>query len=669
MPVKFQNIKKRALLLSTFLVIIWGLIAGKLFIIQVLKADQYKSLCKRQADYRKTIAPIRGAIFDRNQKALTVDIVQYTVAVHPYLIKEKEEFAEELSVLLRPNRTKYLKILNSDRTYAVLERNISHNEIQAFLDKYQYHNAFAIERKIQRKYPFGEIAGQLIGFTDIDNHGIIGLEKELDPYLCGTPGWQIAQKDGWGRLTNRPDLPYQKTVDGNDIVLTIDNEYQTILYEELLNAFTKHNADKAMGIIINPMNGKILSMASIPGFDPNHPSDYSIASQINHVVTDIYEPGSTFKIVTATAAFDKNRIQPGDSINCENGKMSIGKNIIHDHKKYSTLSFAEVIEKSSNIGTIKVAQKIGKDEVFSYARRFGFGAKTDIQFPGEQEGILHPLRNWSDLTLAQVAIGHGVCVTALQLAYAYAAIANGGYLLKPQLVQSISTKDGINLYKSKPQYIRKVASTETMQMMRKLLRVTVQSGTGIRADINGMAIAGKTGTAQKVTETGYSQTDYIATFVGFFPADNPKLLCVIIVDNPKGAEHTGGNVSAPVLRNVFSRIVNLSDDLFLPEEQLDAPNIKFVEHNPQKQKTQIQTALAVQNKARVQLSSYQYSRRMPDLQGKSLRQAIAILQTMGIDPEIKGAGIVISQYPPKNTVMTADQRCRIELRPKGAHFE
>ncbi|MFH2025612.1 MAG: penicillin-binding protein [bacterium] len=669
MSTQFQQIKKRTLLMSAAFILFWGLVVGRLFSIQVINSDQYQATCKHQADYRKTITPIRGAIFDRNQKALTVDIVQYNIAIHPYLLDDKVNLAKELSILLRPNYSKYLKALKSDRTYIVLERNLPHNEIQAFLDKYQYHNGFAVERRIQRNYPFGELTGQLIGFTDTDNHGIVGMEKELEPYLCGSPGWQITLKDGWGRLNNRPDLPYQESTDGNDITLTIDYEYQTILYEELMNAFTNHDADKAMGIIINPQNGEILGMATIPGFDPNNPMNYPVSSQINRVVTDIFEPGSTFKIITATAAFDRNRIQPGDIIDCENGHISVGKHIIHDHKKYNQLSFAEVIKKSSNVGTIKVAQKIGRDEVFNYARRYGFGMKTDIQFPGEQEGIIHPLKEWGELALAQAAIGHGICVTALQLAYAYAAIANGGYLIKPQLVKSIQTKDGITLYENKSQYIRRVASSETMQTMRELLRLTVQSGTGLKAEINGMAIAGKTGTAQKVTETGYSQTDYVATFVGFFPANNPKLLCVIVVDNPKGIEHTGGNVSAPILRDVFARIVNLSDDLFFPEDRFQAPDINIAEYNSEKQKPSYRTVTTAPNNSRVQLSSYQYSKQMPDLKGKTLRQAIAILQTLGVDPDINGNGVVVSQYPPKNTIISTNTDCRIVLQPREIQFD
>lgn len=665
---QLKYIKKRTWLLSLILILFWGVLIGQLFIIQIVKGSNYQKICQKQADYRKIIPPVRGTIFDRNQKALTVDIVKYNIGVHPYLIKNKAKVAKELSTLLKPKYKSYLKTLSSDKTFVWLEKNVSHNEIQAFLDKYQYHTGFAVERKIQRNYPFAEIIGQLVGLTDIDNRGIVGLELELDPHICGSPGWQITMKDGWGRLNRRPNQPYKEAINGNDVTLTIDHEYQIILYEELSEAYKRHDADNALGIIIDPKSGEILAIASIPAFDPNNPKNYPVSAQKNRVVTDIFEPGSTFKIVTATAALEEKNIQPEDSISCEGGFIKIGKSVIHDHKKYNVLSFADVIKKSSNVGTIKVAQKIGKDKVFNYARRYGFGARTDIQFPGEAPGIVHPLKKWNDLMLAQVAIGHGVCCTALQLAYAYAAIANGGYLLKPQLIRDISTKEGVSIYQGKPKFIRRVASEDTMAQMRELLRLTVQSGTGLRADINGMAIAGKTGTAQKVTDKGYSQTDYVATFVGFFPADDPKLLCAIVVDNPKGINHTGGAVSAPVVSKVFNRIVNLSDDLFFHEDQIQQPMIKYAD-NSEIKSYEIRNTTALSRKSRVNLSTYQYSQRMPNLRGKSLRQAVAILQAMGVDVKFNGTGVVVSQYPEKNELISASTQCIINLEPRRINLE
>ncbi|HQK11986.1 MAG TPA: penicillin-binding protein, partial [Candidatus Marinimicrobia bacterium] len=458
------------------------------------------------------------------------------------------------------------------------------------------------------------------------------------------------------------------SIDGNDIVLTIDREYQTILYEELLQAYTETKAEKAMGIVINPNDGNILAMVTLPPFNSNKPSDYPISAQRNAVVSDIFEPGSIFKIVTATAALDNKVLQPKHQIDCNPGYIQVGNRIIRDHDKYSILTFAEVIKNSSNVGTIKVAQLTGKDQIFNYARKFGFGAKTDIQFPGEESGILHPFKKWTDLVLAQVAIGQGVCVTALQTGMAYAAIANGGLLLKPQIVKTIKTKDGIEIFNAQPVYIRRVASSETMNTLRELLRLTVISGTGSRADINGLAIAGKTGTAQKVVNGAYSQTEYVASFVGFFPADNPKLLCVVVIDNPKGIRHTGGGVAAPVVREVFKRIVNQSDDLFFDEPApLPTPQANYA----------YETKPVVANVPQTSDEAYHpnlttaiYTNQMPDLCGKTLRQAVGILYELGIDDiEIDGAGVVVSQKPAPHSPINPHVKCILKLQPTRTPLE
>ncbi len=662
-----KSIRNKVFVLTGFLSLIWIFIILRLFSIQVISGQKYQAKCKRQADYKKVIAPLRGTIFDRNKKPLTIDLVQISFSARPNLVKNKLSLAKALSSSLDNSTKKYLKVLQSDKTFVWLERNIPKDKTQTLLDK--NYPGLTIDRTIHRQYQFGEIGGQLIGFTDVDNRGISGLELEFDPYLSGKPGWKIIQKDGWGRLNNRPDLPFKETIDGNDVTLTIDHEYQTILHEELNLAFHKHNADKAMGIIIDPKTGEILAMASAPSFNPNKPFNYPVSSQNNSVTSDIFEPGSTFKIVTATAALEEKKIHPEDSIHCEKGFVKIGKTVIYDHKRYKTLSFSEVIKNSSNVGTIKVAQKIGKDYVFKYVRKYGFGVKTYIQFPGEANGIVHPLKEWNDLMLAQVAIGHGLCCTALQLAYAYSAIANGGFLLKPQIVKSIQTKEGIVLYKGKTKFIRRVASAETMTTMRDLLRLTVESGTGTKAEILGMSIAGKTGTAQKVTKSGYSQTDYIATFVGFFPVNNPKLLCVIVIDNPKGIRHTGGEVSAPVLKKIFTRIVNQSDEIFLKDDNIPKPITKFA-YNSEIDKTRIKSPgkrKVVESKSL--LSSVQYTSRMPNLYGKTTSEAIGILQRMGMSIDIEGSGVVVSQTPGRGSLITSNTQCYIKLKPPGSPID
>lgn len=660
-----NTIRQRMKFFKVLLVGMWVVIVARLFFIQVINSDKYQAKCKKQSDTKLVVKPTRGTIFDRNGKALTIDMVQYQISAHPYLVESKDMtgIAKELASATGEPSQKFLDLLESKKTFVWLEKNAPQAQFQKLVDKYEKTPGLVIERISQRQYPFGEIFGQIVGFTNVDNRGICGLELQMEPVIGGTAGWKIVQRDGWGRLNERIDLPGKICVDGNDITLTIDSEYQTILHEELMKSYTTSKADKAMGIIINPKNGEIYAMASLPPFNPNKPSENPVSAQKNQVITDIFEPGSTFKVVTATAAMELNAIKPTDKINCEGGVIKVANRFIHDHNPYTILTFAEVIKNSSNIGTIKVAQRIGKENVFNYCRKFGFGLKTNIQFPGEINGILHPLKNWTDLMMAQIAMGQGIGVTVLQLAYAYAAIANGGYLLEPQLVKTITTKDGVIVSESKTNYIRQVASPETMAQMRELLRLAVQHGTGVRANVGGMAIAGKTGTSQKVTPYGYSQSEYVSTFAGFFPVNDPKLLCVVVVDNPKGM-HTGGLISAPVVSEIFKRVVNYSDDLFFNEEK-----------NSQPVRTQIAQADRPIEQHRPQMSTVSYSTmpsigsssaalEMPDLTGRTARQALYILQAMELSVEMEGSGIVVSQTPAKGTPVTRNMKCSLILAPR-----
>ncbi|PIS28215.1 MAG: hypothetical protein COT43_06850 [Candidatus Marinimicrobia bacterium CG08_land_8_20_14_0_20_45_22] len=661
----YNSIRKRTKFFKVLLVGIWVVIVTRLFFIQVVNSEKYQARCKKQSDTKTIVKPTRGTIFDRNGKALTIDMIQYQISAHPYLIENKIriDLAKELASVTGEPSQKYLDLFESKKTFVWLEKNAPQSQFQKLVDKYEKTPGLVVERISQRQYPFGEIFGQIVGFTNIDNRGICGLELQMEPVIGGTPGWKIVQRDGWGRLNARIDLPEKVCVNGNDVTLTIDSEYQTILHEELMKSYNATNAEKAMGIIINPKNGEIYAMASLPPFNPNKPSENPVSAQKNQVITDIFEPGSTFKVVTATAAMELNAIEPTDKINCEGGVIKVANRFIHDHNPYTILTFAEVIKNSSNIGTIKVAQKIGKETVFNYCRKFGFGLKTNIQFPGEINGILHPLKNWTELMMAQIAMGQGIGVTVMQLAFAYASIANGGYLLEPQLIKTISTKDGVLVFESKPKYIRQVASPETMAQMRELLRLAVQHGTGVRANVGGMAIAGKTGTSQKVTPYGYSQSEYVSTFAGFFPVNDPKLLCVVVVDNPKGM-HTGGLVSAPVVSEIFKRVVNYSDDLFFNEEKTNPPvrtQIAQTEKPVEQRQPQMST---VSYSTMPAVGSSSSALEMPDLSGRTARQALYVLQAMGLSVEMEGSGIVISQTPAKGTPVLRNMKCSLKLAPR-----
>ncbi len=672
MPTHNRTIVYKTIAIVSLLCLIWSIIVSKLFLIQVIDSKQYQARCKRQTNYKKPIQANRGLIYDRNGNSLTMDIVKYSFAAHPYLISDKDKMAASLHNDFKKPLSFYKNKLNSDNTFEWLAKDIPESEILSGVNKYKKHSGIAVFKNIRRNYPFTKSCGQLIGFTNIDNVGISGLELEYDSILSGEPGWTMIQKDGLGQFHRRPDMPYKEEIQGNNITLNIDTDFQEILYEELKNSFEKHNADKALGIVINPQNGEILAMASAPAFDPNNPGKYPISDQKNRPITDTFEPGSTFKIVTATAALEENMIQPEDSIDCSKGYIRVGGRNIHDHKKYGKLSFTEVIKNSSNVGTIKVAQKIRKGFVFQYARKFGFGVKSDISFPGETSGILHPLNKWTDLTLSQVSIGHGVSCSVLQLAYAYAAIANGGYLLKPQLVKSISTYDNIVISNSGREVIRRIASQKTMNKMRELLRLTVQSGTGRKAKINGMSIAGKTGTAQKIIDGKYSKTDYIATFAGFFPAKNPRLLCVVMVDNPKNKVHTGGSVAAPVVSNIFKRIYNSSNYIIFQDEEdkLTKNEVKSEDWDDEEKLKKLSLSSVGYASSRPKVFSSNDKIIMPDLKNLSLSKAYGILSRLGFKEIItEGEGIVVSQYPAKKIKTDNETKCILKCKARGNLFD
>jgi len=653
-----RTIKTRTGILFIATTFIWLIVLLKLFVIQVIKAEHYQKICSKQSTDKVTLKPRRGNIFDRNGNPLTMNILSYSVYAHPYLIKDKRETARILSRITGKSEKYYFSLINNNKTFVWLEKNLKIDEIKSSTIDNLNIQGIVVEKKYRRYYPYGEIFAQLIGFANFDNEGICGIELEYNPYLKGVPGWKICYKDGKGNLLERPDIPRKNPVDGNNIFLTIDKDFQTILHEELLNVYKNTKADKAMGIVMNPTTGEILAIASVPSFDPNKPGDYPIDNQKISAITDIFEPGSTLKIVTATAAFEERMVEPDDSIYCENGKMRVGDITIHDAEPYGTLSFSQVIEKSSNIGTIKIAQKLGKEKLYEYILRFGFGLKTGIKLPGEENGIVHHLKKWNLITLAQASIGHGICCTAIQLANSYCAIANGGYLLKPIIIKKIESPEGIPIQRSKTELIRQVAKKQNIEKIRRLLRLTVEEGTGIKANIEGINIAGKTGTAQKVINGKYSKNDYVATFVGFFPVEKPKYLCVVVVDNPRGRHHTGGYVSAPVVREVFKRIINITDDTSIYADNKALYEKQSVTENHSLPVTKTSKA----RKNSVAISTYSYITRMPDLKGKTLREALNLTSGLGLNIEIHGYGIVYYQSIRPGLTVTPGEKCVIKLR-------
>ena len=629
----------------------WAMLSARLFQIMVIDSEQYKQQGITQAQKNEKLLAVRGNIYDRNNVPLTQNIIHYSLGAQTFKIKDRAEFAAKIANSTGRDIEYYLKKIDTKKSFVVIEHKLRQNKVKPLLE--QIIPGLVVERKSRRYYPQENIASQTVGFTDVDDKGLTGIEKEFNSYLAGKAGWVVKQVDGKGRSQIKTSFPIKPPIDGSNIQLTIDLEYQSILHEELNRRINETNAKGAIGIIINPQNGSILAMSSMPDFNPNQHGLSPIENQKNRVLTDQFEPGSTYKVVTATAAVATNAVSLYEEFNCKEGKINVAGKIISDHEIFGLLTFPQIIAHSSNVGMIKIAQKLGQEPLYTFSRDFGFGSPTGIQFPGESKGKLRQTKNWSEMSLAEVSIGYEVGVTALQLASAYAAIANGGYLIKPRLIKQILSAKGEVIYSEKPEIIRKIGNPEIMETVKDMLVDVVQYGTGEKAKIKGWSIAGKTGTAYKFIDGAYSNK-YISNFAGFFPAEKPQVVGVIILDEPKYGYHWGGYGAAPVFRRIAQRIINVDDSI--KHHKKEKRPTETVIANNDNEKSLI--ALSTVNSLKKYQDGYAI---VPNVRGMSIRKAKSILKKSNLRAKFEGSGQVVWQSPAPGTKKLPGTICTIGL--------
>ena len=627
------------------------MLSARLFQIMVIDSEKYKQQGITQAQKNEKLLAVRGNIYDRNNVPLTQNIIHYSLGAQTFKIKDRAEFAAKIANSTGRDIEYYLKKIDTKKSFVVIEHKLRQNKVKPLLE--QIIPGLVVERKSRRYYPQENVASQTVGFTDVDDKGLTGIEKEFNSYLAGKAGWVVKQVDGKGRSQIKTSFPIKPPIDGSNIQLTIDLEYQSILHEELNRRINETNAKGAIGIIINPQNGSILAMSSMPDFNPNQHGLSPIENQKNRVLTDQFEPGSTYKVVTATAAVATNAVSLYEEFNCKEGKINVAGKIISDHEIFGLLTFPQIIAHSSNVGMIKIAQKLGQEPLYTFSRDFGFGSPTGIQFPGESKGKLRQTKNWSEMSLAEVSIGYEVGVTALQLASAYAAIANGGYLIKPSLIKQILSAKGEVIYSEKPEIIRKIANPEIMETVKDMLVDVVQYGTGEKAKIKGWSIAGKTGTAYKFIDGAYSNK-YISNFAGFFPAEKPQVVGVIILDEPKYGYHWGGYGAAPVFRRIAQRIINVDDSI--KHHKKEKRPTETVIANNDNEKSLI--ALSTVNSLKKYQDGYAI---VPNVRGMSIRKAKSILKKSNLRAKFEGSGQVVWQSPAPGTKKLPGTICTIGL--------
>lgn len=656
----YLKYKTRITVLAGFILFSWAGLCARLFQVQVLNGSEYKIKVVEQSQKKQIIPANRGNIFDRNNKPLTRNIIHYTLSVNPKKVTDKIAVATAVSERTGEPKKKYIDKIDKNSNFEYLERNLQ-RETLGLLTNHSF-TGLNIKRKYKRYYPHSNIGAQLIGYTNIDDEGISGIEKDFNKYLKGTSGWVHKTKGLSGKIQHKSGMPFNEPIDGNNIQLTIDLEYQSILEQELLKRQVETNAKSATGIIINPQSGEILAMASVPGFDNNNFSESEPELHKVRAITDQFEPGSTFKVVSAVAAIKQNDISLFEEFDCENGKYQYYNISVSDHEKYEMLTLPQIIKHSSNIGIVKMVERIGSKKLYETCRDLGFGSKTGINLKGEVTGKLSPYSDWSTVSLGQIAMGHEVGVTALQIATAYCAIANGGFLVKPRLIRQIIDQNNNQVFSEKTKVLRRIADVQTMKEIRQMLRGVIIDGTGENASISGWKIAGKTGTAQKWKDGKYSNKQFISNFVGFFPYDDPKILTFIMLDEPSQPFHWGSEGAAVAFNRVVKRIINMDNSITPPK------NKKYV--SLKKPNNYLNKEIDIKDEIepeRIELSFLSTQQihgnktEVPEIRGFSMRKAMRVLRSFDLNFKIQGTGKVLWQSPRPGSIVKKETICVVGL--------
>jgi cell division protein FtsI (penicillin-binding protein 3) len=614
----------KILFLSLFL-----LVGGRAFYLQALQGDTLMRLGQRQHLKEWTVLPKRGAVFDRGGEPLALSLEAQSVYARPRRVQDAAKISRELARILKINSTEIKEKLSSAKSFVWVKRQISPNEaaqIQALNIE-----GVGMFYEPHRYYPQGQLAGQVIGFVGRDSEGLEGLELRYNDYIRGEAGSSMTERDALGRRVLVEGVEGLQIPAGSDIHLTLDTSIQHLAEKELEASISKYRAKAGVAIAVEPRTGEILALANYPTFNPNNYSTESSEQRRNRAVTDSFEPGSTFKTILAAAALEEGIVEKEDLFFCEYGRFSYAGRIIHDTHPHGWLPFSKILQVSSNIGFSKVADKLKKGTYFKYIEKFGFGQMTGVDMPGEVPGLLRRPETWSGIDLATHAFGQGLSTTPLQLVMAYAAIANGGFLMRPYVVRRAISPKGDVLMENQPRVVRRVISERTALSLASMLKdVTNEGGTGKMAKVEGFDVAGKTGTAQKVdlVNGGYDAKKRVASFVGFVPADEPRLVLMVLVDEPQTNVY-GGVVAAPVFQNIargalrhFGVAAKTSESMPASLPQTDIP--------PKRPRTNSQTVDAGAT---------------PDFVGLSLREAVEKARDLNLKVRIHGNGYVVKQSP------------------------
>jgi cell division protein FtsI (penicillin-binding protein 3) len=654
----------RVLLVLIFTALLFGALVYRLINLQIVKSDELSYFAKRQQTNTQSIKAERGFIYDRNDVLLVYNRNDYSFYVDLRMLPqaEKGKLASIFSKVIGKSKRHYLNLMREKGKTICLEKKVPF-EKSVELFEYKNHAFFFVEEPVS-VFHYGSLASHILGYVDNDYHGVNGVSKSFDNVLKGKDGFRIVERNAMGDIISISETETQPSIPGDDLYLTIDKRYQAIAEEELRDGLKANNAESATCIIMDPNNGEILALANISDYDPNKFWSFNDFERKNRAITDSYEPGSTFKAVTIAALLEEKACNEAERINVENGVYKFRNNYIRDTHKFESLTVREIVEESSNIGVAKLVQRISEDDYYQYVRSFGFGTFTSVSLPGEVTGKLVELDKWSKLTKTYMSFGYNISVTPLQLTNAFCALVNGGILYRPQIVKRQVDKNGNIIKEYSPVAVRRVISEKTSERMRNILLGAVENGTGSQAKIESLSVGGKTGTSKIIIDGKYSGSEYYSSFVGFYPADAPTLVCYVLINKPKG-QYYGGAVSAPVFKKIVSRIYSLEKGLY--EHPVPQQDIKITEHRseaPNEQENKFESNYNSDfNKSQNIFISNTGKNLMPDLRGKTIKEALLILNDLGIKWSVSGSGVVAEQSILPGNTINKKKTCILKCSP------
>jgi cell division protein FtsI (penicillin-binding protein 3) len=654
-----KGISSRRLTVFGIGLALWSVaLTARLVQLQVLRAPAYRSRARQQQERIVTLSPRRGSILDRQGRELAVSVEASSVFAVPEKIGDVQSCARALSAILGIPAREIREKLSSDRSFVWLARKVS-DESAARIGALKLPGVGFLP-EARRYYPNETLAASVLGYVGLDGQGLAGVEYQFEESIHGRPGQMRVSRDARQEQYALSPVPGREGKEGSSVTLSLDRDLQFVVESELARGVADSGARDASAIAMDPRTGEIFAMASYPTFDPNRYQEFADSAWRNRPIADSFEPGSAFKVVTGAVAIENGTAGPDDLIDCGQGVIQIGKYFIHDaeHERFGVIPLTQVIAKSSNVGIIRVGLRLGPERLYSGARMLGIGDATGIDLPGENPGLLREVSRWSALSNAEISMGQEVAVTPLQLAVVLSSIANGGYRVRPRvLLASASARAEFGPSASPGN--RRVLSEATTRAMNEILKGVVAGGTGKRAVTPGYVVAGKTGTAQKAIGHGYAKDKYVATFAGYAPADDPRVVVVVTIDEPRG-EYFASEVAAPVFGRILGRAMPIlgvpPDGSVMPSRPASPPMIA-------RGASPFAPGVVAASLARRQEAPFS---RMPDLTGYPARRAVAELSRRGLLANLTGTGFVFEQSPAAGVAVEAGESCQLGLSENQA---